>query len=29
MSGRLSAGRVRATYEFSKAHRRQFGVEAM
>ena len=29
MSTRLSAGRVRATYEFIKAHRHQFSVEAM
>ena len=29
MSARLSAGRVRATYEFVKAHRREYGVEAM
>jgi putative transposase len=29
MSTRLSAGRVRATYEFIKAHRHQYSVEAM
>jgi putative transposase len=29
MSTRLSTGRVRATYEFVKAHRREYGVEAM
>ncbi len=29
MSTRLSAGRVRATYEFIEAHRHQFSVEAM
>jgi len=29
MSTRLSAGRVRTTYEFIKSHRRQFSVEAM
>lgn len=29
MSTRLSAGRVRATYEFIKAHRQQYSVHAM
>ena len=29
MSTRLSAGRVRAAYEFINAHRREYGVEAM
>ena len=29
MSTRLSAGRVRGTYEFIKAHRHQYSVEAM
>ena len=28
MSTPLSAGRVRSTYEFIKAHRRQFSVQA-
>ena len=28
MSTRLSAGRVRATYEFIKAHRKQYSVQA-
>ena len=29
MSTRLSAGRVRATYEFIKAHRHEYGVHTM
>jgi hypothetical protein len=29
MSTRRSAGRVRATYEFIKAHRTKYGVQAL
>ncbi len=29
MAGRLSAGRVRATYEFIKAHRHEYRVQTM
>ncbi len=29
MSTRLSAGRVRATYEFIKAHRHEYGIRTM